>query len=134
MRRRDFITLVGGGVAAWPLATRAQQAERIRRVGVLMAFAESDQEGQAWVAAFRDELQKVGWTEGRNVRIDYGWATGDAESRQKIAKKLVAQQPDLVVTQNTPTTHAVIQQTHTIPIIFANVADPVGSGFVASFS
>jgi putative tryptophan/tyrosine transport system substrate-binding protein len=99
-----------------------------------MAFAENDQEGQAWVAAFRDELQKVGWTAGRNVRIDYGWAAGDAETRQQIAIKLIAQQPHLIVTQNTPTTQAVIQQTHTIPIIFANVADPVGSGYVAGFS
>jgi ABC-type uncharacterized transport system substrate-binding protein len=133
MTRRAFITLLGGA-AAWPLAVRAQQGERMRRIGVLMAFPESDREGQAWVAAFRQEIQKVGWTEGRNIRINNGWADGDAESRQQIAKQLVEQQPDLIVTQNTPTTQAVIKHTQTIPIIFANVADPVGSGFVASFS
>ena len=132
MRRRDFITLVAGA-ATWPLVARAQSVGQPRRIGVLMAFAESDPEGQAWVAAFREELEKTGWTEGRNIRIDYGWAGGDAESRQHIAKQLVEQQPDVIVTQNTPTTQAVMQQTHGIPIVFANVADPVGSGFVASF-
>jgi putative tryptophan/tyrosine transport system substrate-binding protein len=102
----------------------------MRRIGVLMAFAESDQEGQAIVAAFREGLEKLGWAEGRNIRINIGWAP-DVESMQRIAKKLVAQQPDLMLTQNTPTTAAMLQQTGTIPIIFANVADPVGSGFVA---
>jgi putative ABC transport system substrate-binding protein len=106
----------------------------MRQIGVLMAFPESDMEGQAWVAGFRKELQKVGWTEGSKFRINYGWAGGDAESRQQIAKRLVEQQPDLIVTQNTPSTQAVIQHTHTIPIVFANVGDPIGSGFVASFS
>ncbi len=120
--------------AAWPLAARAQQPERMRRIGVLMAYAESDREGQAWIAAFREGLQKVGWAVGGNIRIDYGWAAADAESRQRIAKELVAHSPDLIVTQNTPTTEAVVQQTRTIPIIFANVSDPVGRGFVASFS
>ena len=115
---------------AWPLAAHAQQPDRIRHIGVLMAAAESDREGQALVAAFREGLQKLGWAEGRNIRIDIGWAP-DVESMQRIAKELVAQQPDLMLTQNTPTTAAMLQQTGTIPIIFANVADPVGSGFVA---
>jgi putative ABC transport system substrate-binding protein len=134
VRRREFITLFGGAAAAWPLAARAQQPERMRRIGVLMAYAESDREGQAWIAAFREGLQKVGWAVGGNIRIDYGWAAADAESRQRIAKELVAHSPELIVTQNTPTTEAVVQQTRTIPIIFANVSDPVGRGFVASFS
>ncbi len=134
MRRREFITLLGGAAAAWPLAARAQQPERMRRIGVLMAYAESDREGQACVAAFREGLQKLGWTEGRNIRIDTRWATpGDAEAMQRFAKELVALQPDLILSHNTPTTAALLQQTRTIPIIFANVSDPVGSGFVASF-
>jgi len=134
MRRREFITLLGGAAAVWPLAARAQQGDQMRRIGVLMAFAESDREGQAWVAAFREGLQKLGWTEGRNIRIDTRWAAADAEAMQRFAKELVALQPDLILTQNTPTTAAMLQQTRTIPIIFANVSDPVGSGFVASFA
>src|SRR6516162_5433570 len=131
MIRREFITLLGG-VAAWPLVTHAQQPERVRRIGVLMAYAESDPEARAWVAAFREELLKLGWAEGRNIRIDTRWATADVESIQRFAKELVALQPELVLSSSTPTTAALLQQTRTIPIIFANVADPVGSGFVAS--
>ena len=133
MKRRDFITLLGGA-AAWPLAARAQQAERMRPIGVLMAYAESDPEGQAWVAAFREALQKLGWAEDRNIRIDTRWATPDVEAMQRLAKELIALQPDLILSQSTPTTAALLQHTRTIPIIFANIADPVGSGFVASFS
>ena len=132
VRRREFITLLGGA-ASWPLAARAQQAERMRLIGVLMAYAESDPEGQAWVAAFREALQKLGWAEGRNIRIDTRWATPDVEAMQRFAKELVALQPDLILSQSTPTTAALVQQTRTIPIIFANIADPVGSGFVANF-
>jgi putative ABC transport system substrate-binding protein len=131
MRRRDFITLLGGAAAAWPLAARAQY--RMRLIGVLMAYAEGDPEGQAWVAAFREGLQKLGWVEGRNVRIDYRWGALDAEAMQRFAKELVTLQPDLILSQSTPTTAALLQQTRTIPIIFANIADPIGSGFVASF-
>jgi putative tryptophan/tyrosine transport system substrate-binding protein len=133
-RRRDFITLLGGA-AAWPLAARAQQGERIRRIGVLMAYAESDPEGQGWVAAFREGLQKLGWTEGRNIWIDTRWTTpADTEAMQRHAKELVALKPDLILAQSTPITESLLQQTHTIPIIFANIADPVGSGFAASFN
>jgi putative ABC transport system substrate-binding protein len=131
LRRREFITLLGGA-AAWPLAARAQQPDRMRRIGVLMAYAESDPEGQAFVAAFREGLQKLGWTEGGNIRIDTRWATPDVQSIQRFAKELVALQPDLMLSPNTPTTAALLQQTRTIPIIFVNVADPIGSGFVAS--
>jgi putative ABC transport system substrate-binding protein len=130
LKRRDVIALLGGAAAAWPLAARAQP-DGMRRIGVLMAYDASDQEGQAWVAAFRDGLQKLGWMEGRNIRIDSRWAAADAESRQRFAKELVALAPDLILTQNTPTTLAMMEQTRTIPIIFANVVDPVGSGFVA---
>jgi putative ABC transport system substrate-binding protein len=134
MRRREFITLLGGAAAAWPFAARAQQAERTRRIGVLMGYAENDSEAQAWVAAFREGLQKLGWTEGRNIRIDTRWAAADAEAMQRFAQELVALQPDLILSQITPTTAALLQQTRTIPIVFALVADPVGSGFVASLS
>jgi putative ABC transport system substrate-binding protein len=134
MRRREFIRLLGGAATAWPVVARAQQPERMRRIGVLMGFAESDPEGPAFVAAFRDELQKLGWAEGRDIRIDTRWATAlNAEARQRFTKELVALQPDLILSHNTPTTAALLQQTRTIPIIFVNVSDPVGSGLVASF-
>jgi putative ABC transport system substrate-binding protein len=133
MKRREFITLVGGA-AAWPLAALAQQVDRIRRIGVLMAYAESDQEAKARVAMVREGLQKLGWTEGRNIQIDTRWATTDAEKISRFAQELVASQPDVVLSSTTPTTEALLQQTRTIPIIFATVADPVGSGFVASLS
>jgi putative tryptophan/tyrosine transport system substrate-binding protein len=134
LKRREFITLLGGAVAAWPLAARAQQAERMRRIGVLMALAESDPEAQAWITAFREGLQKLGWAEGRNIRIDTRWAALEAEAMQRYATELVALQPDLILSQNTPTTASLLQQTHTIPILFALVIDPVGSGFVASLA
>jgi ABC-type uncharacterized transport system substrate-binding protein len=133
IERREFITLLSSGVAAWPLAAGAQEGERLRRIGVLMAYAESDPEGQAWVAAFREGLQKLGWTEGRNIRIDARWAALDAATMQQFAKELVALQPDVIFSQSTPSTAALLQQTRTIPIVFAVVLDPVGSGFVASF-
>jgi putative tryptophan/tyrosine transport system substrate-binding protein len=132
VRRRQFITLIGGAAVAWPLAARAQQPERMRRIGVLIGLAESDPEAQAWAAAFREGLQKLGWAEGRNIRIDTRWASSDMEAMQRYAKELVALQPDLILSTNTPTTASLLQQTRTIPIIFANVSDPVGSGFVAN--
>src|SRR6266516_4111310 len=132
MRRREFIRLLGGATVVWPLAAHAQQPDRMRRIGVLMGYPESDSEAQAYIAAFREGLQKLGWTEGRNIRIDYRWGGARAEVMQRFAKELVALQPDLIVSQSTPTTAAMLQQTRTIPIIFALVIDPVGSGFVAS--
>jgi putative tryptophan/tyrosine transport system substrate-binding protein len=143
MRRRAFIGLLGGA-AAWPLGARAQQsalampfvarAQTPRRIGVLMAYAESDRQGQTDIAAFLEELQKLGWEAGRTIWIDTRWAApGDAQSRQQFAKELVALQPDLIFSQGTPNTAALLQQTRTTPIIFANVADPIGSGFVVSF-
>jgi putative ABC transport system substrate-binding protein len=134
VRRRDFITLLGGAAATWSVAARGQQGERVRRIGVQIGQAESDRQGQAFVAAFRDELRKLGWIDGGNIRIDTRWATaGDAEARQRFAKELVALQPDLVLSHGTPTTATLLQQTRTIPIVFAAVSDPIGSGFVASF-
>jgi putative tryptophan/tyrosine transport system substrate-binding protein len=134
MKRRDFFTLLGGAVAAWPLMAGAQQGDGMRRIGVLMGFAESDPEAyQVHIAAFRDGLQKLGWTD-RNTWIDTRWATpADAESMQRFAKELVALQPDVILSNTTPTTAALLQQTRTIPIVFALVVDPIGSGFVASF-
>ena len=102
MRRREFITLIGGTAAAWPLAARAQQPDGMRRIGVLMSVSESDPEAQAWLSAFSEGLQQLGWTACRNIRLDYRWAAPvDAESRQRVSKELVALQPDLVLTQNT---------------------------------
>jgi putative ABC transport system substrate-binding protein len=134
MKRRDLITLLGGSVLAWPLATRAQQSEHMRHIAVLMAFPETDPEAQSWAAGFQEELGKLGWNEGQNIRIDTRWATADVESLQRFAKQLVALQPDLILTGSTPATAAMRQQTNTIPIVFAMVGDPVGSGFVASLS
>jgi len=132
MRRRDFIKVVAGSMAVWPIAARAQPVDRMRRIGVLSGLGENDPEGRARVAAFQEGLQKLGWTEGRNLRIDVRWGTIEAEAMQRLASELVALQPDLIVTQNTPGTAAVLQQTRVIPIIFVNVVDPISSGFVAS--
>jgi putative tryptophan/tyrosine transport system substrate-binding protein len=129
MRRREFITLLGGA-AAWPLSARAQ-GERMRRIGVLMGYPEAQSE----FASFVQELQKLGWAEGRNLRTDIRWGIpADPESMHRFAKELVALQPDLILSQSTPTTAALFQETRTIPIVFAIVADPVGSGFVASLA
>ena len=130
MTRRELISLLGGAAAAWPLAARAQQAGRTRRIGVLMSASESDPEYQADWVAFRETLQKLGWTD--NIRIEARWGVGDTDGLQKSAKELVALQPELIFSQSTPTTAALLQQTRTIPIVFAQVVDPVGSGFVAS--
>jgi len=134
MRRREFITLLGNAAAAWPLSARAQQTERVRRIGVLMGWPESDPEAQSERAAFVQELQKLGWADGRNLRIDTRWAApAEPDSMHRLAKELVALQPDLLLSQSTPATTALLQETRTIPVIFGIVADPIGSGFVASF-
>src|SRR5262249_6243718 len=134
MKRREFITLLGGAAAAWPLAARAQQGVAVRRIGVLMGWPESDAVAQAQVAAFRTDLQGLGWTEGRNIRLDYRWAELNAEAMQRFAKELIALKPDLILSQTTPSTAALLQHTRTIPIVFALVSDPIGSGFVASLA
>jgi putative tryptophan/tyrosine transport system substrate-binding protein len=125
--RRAFMTLIGGAAAAWPLAARAQQPERMRRIGVLMAFEESDAMAQSWIAAMRDGLRKLGWTEGHNIHIDYRWAASNLQTIQQFAKEVVLLKPDLIVSSSTPTTRALMQQTRTIPIVFGNLVDPVGS-------
>jgi ABC-type uncharacterized transport system substrate-binding protein len=135
VRRRDFIKVIAGSATVWPLAVRAQQPERMRRIGVLMGYPENDLEGPAFFAAFRQGLQKLGWIEGRNIRLDTRWASpADAEARQRFAKELVALQPDVILSAVTPTTAALLQHTRTIPIVFATVSDPVGSGFVAGLA
>ncbi len=135
MQRREFITVLSGAAATWPLATLAQQPDHMRRIGVLMAHAESDPEFQAYVTAFREGLQKLGWTEGRNIQLDFRWgALDDAELRKRSANELIALKPDLIVTQNTPPTATMLQQTRTIPVVFVVIADPVGSGFVQNLA
>jgi putative tryptophan/tyrosine transport system substrate-binding protein len=131
MRRREFITLLGGAAAAWPLAARGQQGERMRRIGVLVGLAEDYPEIRARLVAFRQGLEKRGWSEGRNVRIDYRFAPASAQA-QVLAKELVALQPDVILVHSTPVTAALQRESRTIPIVFTAVSDPIGSGFVAS--
>jgi putative tryptophan/tyrosine transport system substrate-binding protein len=132
--RRAFITLLGGAAAAWPLAARAQQLERMRRVGVLMHLAADDPEGQARIAAFTQGLQELRWAIGRNVRIDYRWAAGDAERARKYAAELVALAPDVILAAGGAVVAPLLQASRTVPIVFAQTPDPVGAGFVASLA
>jgi putative ABC transport system substrate-binding protein len=130
MRRRQFITLLGGVAAAWPMAAWAQ-SERMRRIGVLMGFAESDPAVQ-WLATFRGALVKLGWTEGSNLRIELRWAGHDPDRMKIFAKELVNLRPDAILSVTTPVTDVLVRETQTIPIVIATVADPVSSGFVTS--
>src|SRR3974390_2514305 len=130
MKRRQFITFLSG-LVAWPLAARAQQPERVRRIGVLMPFAKDKPDGQARVTALLQGLQKLGWTEGRNLQIEYRWGSGDL---QKAAAELVALSPDVIFANGTPAVAALQQATRSVPIVFAFVADPVSGGFVASLA
>src|SRR5262245_4001484 len=133
MRRRQFITLLGGAATAWPLATGAQQGERVRRVGVLTTVGE-DEEGQKRNAALRNRLNELGWTEGRNMRLDYRWGSGSVDRTQLFAQELVRLNPDVILASTTPATAALQQETRSIPIVFTNVSDPIGSGFVANLA
>jgi putative ABC transport system substrate-binding protein len=134
MRRREFITLLGGA-AAWPLAARAQQPERMRRIGVLMSSAANDREAPARIASFLGGLQQLGWIEGRNIRIDIRWAAGDLDfNSKKYAAELVALAPDVLLATAGPTVAALQAETRTVPIVFAHAVDPVGAGFVASLA
>ena len=134
MRRRDFITTgIAGAAAAWPLVAKAQQAERMRRIGVLAALASDDQEMQARLAGFRQALEGLGWSEGRNVRIDMRYARPSALA-QELAKELVALQPDVILAHSTPIAAALQRESRTIPIVFVAVSDPIGVGFVASLA
>jgi putative tryptophan/tyrosine transport system substrate-binding protein len=134
IRRREFLVTLGSA-ATWALAARAQQSGRVRRIGVLMGYAESDRDAQTWYTAFRDGLTALGWPERHSTQIDARWAApDDPESMRRLAKELVALQPEVILSSTTPTTRALLQETRTIPIVFAIVADPVGSGFVARFA
>src|SRR5215470_8507471 len=132
IRRRDFITLLGGAAAAWPLAARAQQPDEVPAIGMLIGYAEDDPETQARLAAFREGLGQLGWIEGRNVRIDYRFAPAGADPAQLFAKELIALRPNVLVGNSTPASVALLRETRTIPIVFVGVSDPVGGGLVAS--
>jgi ABC-type uncharacterized transport system substrate-binding protein len=134
MRRREFITVFGGAAATWPLAARAQQPERMRHIGLLLGYGEGDAEGQASAAAFRQRLQELGWIEGRNIRIDTRWASSDPNKARAYAKELVGMKPDLIVPSSNLVTEILQQETHTIPIVFVFVGDPVASGFVTNLA
>jgi putative ABC transport system substrate-binding protein len=134
LKRRDFITLLGGAAAAWPLAARAQQAGPVRRIGVLINLAADDPVGQVRITAFAQGLQEAGWTIGRNVRIDYRWGAGDADRVRQYAAELVALAPDVILAATSVSVAALQQATRTIPIVFVQVIDPVGAGFVASLA
>ena len=132
MRRRDFMTLVGGAATAWPLAARAQQAQRMRRVGILIGFAESDPAAQSWLTAFRGALAKLGWTESSNFQIELRWASDNPDRMKAFAKELVDLRPDAILSVTTPVTNALVRETQTIPIVIVTVADPIASGFVTN--
>jgi putative ABC transport system substrate-binding protein len=134
IRRREFITLLGGAAAAWPLAAEAQQGERIRRVGVVMVTKETDPETPLRAMAFRQALAKFGWSEGRNVVIDFRFGTGDLNRFRAEAKELTGVTPDVIVAESTPAAVALRQETSAVPIVFLQVANPIGSGLVASLA
>ena len=133
-KRREFISLLGGTAVAWPLAARAQQGEQVRRIGVLMPLAADDPEAQSRVAAFAQGLQQLGWTIGRNVRIDTRWAAGDAERIRKYAAELAALAPDVILAGAGAVVPSLLQATRTVPIVFTQTPDPVGAGFVNSLA
>ncbi len=124
--RREFITLLGGAAAAWPLATQAQQDDRMRRVGVMIQFAETDPDGQARVVAFREELQKHGWSIGRNLQIDYRWAVSNEERARSAAAELLELKPDVISANSTVPLRAAQQATRTVPIVFTTIIEPIG--------
>jgi len=131
MRRREFITLIGGAAVLWPQAVSAQKPGAVRTIGVLLSLAESDPEGKAQLSGFTQGLAEFGWIDGRNLRTEVRWGGGDVDQIRTFAKELVALQPDLIVAQGTPVTAALQRETRTIPIVFVVVTDPVGDGFVA---
>jgi putative ABC transport system substrate-binding protein len=132
--RRDFITLLGGAAVAWPLAARAQQSERMRRIGVLVNLPADDPQAQVRNAALLQGLQELGWTVGRNLRIDYRWGAGNADNVRKFAAELVALAPDVILAPGTSTLEPLLQATRAVPIVFVHTADPVGAGFVQSLA
>jgi putative ABC transport system substrate-binding protein len=132
MRRRDFINAITAFAAVWPIVVQAQQGDRVRRLGVLMGYAEDDRESQSWLTAFKQRLTTLGWTESGNLRIDTFWAAGDLSRATASAKKLVTLQPEVILSSTTPVTEALYRETRKIPLVFVNVSDPIGSGFVES--
>src|SRR5215472_8459327 len=134
MRRRKFITLLGGAALAWPLAARAQQPDRVRRIGVLTPFAADDAEGHARLTAFAQGLQQLGWTVGQNIRIDYRWGDGNPATMRKRATELVALEPDVILALTTTAVGPLLEASRTVPIVFVTVADPVGAGFVETLA
>jgi putative ABC transport system substrate-binding protein len=134
MRRRDFIALIGGAAAAWPLGARAQQADHVRRIGLLNALAQDNPQAQAWEGAFRNRLTQLGWIDGRNVRVNYRWGAANVDRLQSSAAELVGLKPDVLIAITTPATAALHAQTRSIPIVFVAVSDPIGSGFVRSLA
>jgi len=134
MRRREFIKLLSGATAAWPVVARAQQPDRVRRIGILTLYSQTDREGQARIAAFLDTLQRLGWTDGRNVRIEYRWIAGDVDRQKASAAELVRSTPDLIVVSGLTALAELQRLTNTIPVVFTQVSDPVGSGFVAGLA
>ena len=133
MRRREFILLIGGAAATWPLAARAQEPSGVRRIGVLMNISD-DAEGKARLAAFRQSLEQLGWIDGRNVRIDTKWADGDVERIRRLATEMVAQSPDVILASGSAAAAPLLQATRTVPIVFVNTPDPVGAGYVKSLA
>src|SRR5262245_18582886 len=133
MKRREFIALVGGA-AAWPLAARAQQSERMPRIGVLIGYAQGDPETTSRLAAFRQGLERRKWVEGRNVHIDYRFAAASADQYRALAKEMIALKPDVILAHTTPITATLQRESSVLPIVFVNVSDPVGSGFIASLA
>src|SRR5438105_4983516 len=132
MKRRGFISLLGGAAAAWPLAARAAKNDGVRRVGVIMGFAQDDEVWQAYLASFRQGLQELGWTDGRNIRFDYRF-TGDSEERMRaMAEEVVGLTPDVIFVSTNSVVSATLKATRSIPIVFTWVSDPVGSGFVTN--
>ena len=134
MKRRDFITLLGGAAAAWPLAARAQQPERMRRIGVLTPWASNDAEAQDRVTAFVQAMEQLGWTAGRSVRIDYRWGDGKADMTRKYATELVALASDVILALSSAAVAPLLEASRTVPIVFAGVADPVAAGYVESLA
>src|SRR5512132_2974478 len=134
MKRRAFITLLGGAVASWPLAARAQQSERVRRVGVLIPLAADDPQSQRRMTAFVQGLQELGWTDGRNIRIDIRWTAGDTDRMRRHAAELVAVAPDVILASGGTVVGALLEASRSVPIVFTLTVDPVGAGFVASLA
>src|SRR3974377_874326 len=134
MRRREFISLIGGVAATWPLAASAQQSGSARRIAVIMGFPEDDPYGQRYVLALRQKLESLGWVENRNIRIDYRWAGGEPEKARTFARELIGMAPSVIVTSTNQVTETVRRETASIPIVFASLGDPVGRGLGAALA